>query len=78
MPQMLEVVEHGELHVGVDAVDESDAVIGEGEDDSSLFATPGGPSSWPVASSSSNLWPSQHRRWAPMRHGPSPGGGTCV
>jgi len=30
----------------------------------SLFATPAGPSSWPAASSSSNLLPSHLRRWA--------------
>ena len=41
MPQMLEVVEHGELHVRVDAVDESDAVIGEGEDDGVLTSHAG-------------------------------------
>ncbi len=40
---MLEVVEHGELHVRVDAVDERDTAIGEGEDDSVLVLYVGWP-----------------------------------
>ena len=40
---MLEVVEHGELHIGVDTVDERDSAIGEGEHHGVLVRDSGWP-----------------------------------
>jgi len=41
VPQVVEIVKHGQLHVGVDAVDERDPLVAQGKDDGVLVLDPG-------------------------------------